>query len=225
MSPDKKRADPLILGSHLYRFTKCFPTDKAPECRSRMDAWKRCWQSSVRAASNVKHKFPRRILAYTGQGDNARRLGFKTFGQRCVRCWLVLEQRPGSHAGTLPFSLAPFTEYHLPVTNSPGDRHVGYSQFRAVANKAALTLADNVFVMGDALVLLGKHPGAELLGHHSLMKHQCFRPLPILPPEGLLHVLKEGRGHEHGPPLPCLGIFSHLCNDHPRGVCLNTIWA
>lgn len=24
--------------SHLYRFTKCFPTDRAPECRSRIDA-------------------------------------------------------------------------------------------------------------------------------------------------------------------------------------------
>lgn len=91
---------------------------------------------------------------------------------------------------------------------------MGYSQFRAVANKAALTLADNVFVMGDALVLLGKCPGAELLGHHSLMNHQCFRPLPILPPEGLLRVLKEGRGHEHGPFLTDAmtipgGLFEH----------------
>lgn len=44
----------------------------------------------------------------------------------------------------------------------------------SAANKAAVTLVNNVFIMGDALVLLGKCPGAELLDHHSVMNHHCF---------------------------------------------------
>lgn len=42
-----------LPGSHLYRFTKCFPTDRAPECRSRMDAWKKCGEARVRPARDT----------------------------------------------------------------------------------------------------------------------------------------------------------------------------
>lgn len=61
---------------------------------------------------------------------------------------------------------------------------MGCFQLRAVVNEVAVTLGQH-FIVGDALILLGKCPGVESLGHNPLMNSQCFPSLPTLPPGGL----------------------------------------
>lgn len=90
-----------LPGSHLYRFTKCFPMDRAPECRSRMDAWKRCGEARVRPAWDTE----------PGARGEPRLLDTHTRVRRRCLAGLVRERRsdlirPSSSCSVL----RPFTE-------------------------------------------------------------------------------------------------------------------
>ena len=77
--PTRPRPRPA-RGPHLYRFTKCFPADRAPECRSKMDACKRHLQSPAEdcAVVTAASRFP----APPGAGRQRARAELRQAGPR-----------------------------------------------------------------------------------------------------------------------------------------------
>lgn len=63
-------------GPHLYRFTKCFPADRAPECRSKMDACKRrvrSWAEGCEVATAASRAQDRDRRGRLGPADRGQR--------------------------------------------------------------------------------------------------------------------------------------------------------